>query len=164
MITSIGSGVRRRSSSLSSIPIYIGSDDEAYWSLSSSRKTSTEQKTKDEEDLGKVQSANQSLICPNAFFKLVKQDDMTKYSNETLTPGEEPTHRAFRSYSLAINPNTGRRASISLPEVRLSSEALVSRLSLVGDELEENFRKIQLPHWLERRRFSILSPFSSQGT
>ncbi|CAH8489988.1 unnamed protein product [Heterobilharzia americana] len=129
---------RRRSSSLSTIYNSSNSDDEDFWSASSSRKTSKDCENKKKISLSTVQSANELRIVNSGI-----ETNEIEYSRETLYNYNEPqTVRESRTNSFQIERLAYRRQSVSLPGFHegLNSGKLVSRLSLVGDELEESLK------------------------
>ncbi|CAH8832253.1 unnamed protein product [Trichobilharzia szidati] len=151
---------RRRSSSLSSISNSFTSDDEDFWSASSSRKTSRESEYKKKISLSTVQSTSELRVISSS-----RVANETEYSHETLCNYNEPqTVRESRTNSVQIESLMCRRQSVSLPGFHegLNSGKLVSRLSLVGDELEESLKKFSKSQNASTRRWSIFDSFVSK--
>ncbi|CAH8464947.1 unnamed protein product [Schistosoma intercalatum] len=151
---------RRRSSSLSTINTSY-SDDEDFWSASSSRKTSKDSEYKKKISLSAVQSSNELYIMnPNDISNEIE------YSRETLyNYNESHTVRESRTNSFQFDNIMCRRQSVSLPGFHegLNSGKLVSRLSLVGDELEESLKKSKTLHEISsKRRWTIFDCSTSK--
>ncbi|CAH8469904.1 unnamed protein product [Schistosoma rodhaini] len=151
---------RRRSSSLSTINTNY-SDDEDFWSACSSRKTSKDSEYKKKISLSAVQSANElHLMNPNDISNEIE------YSRETLyNYNESHTVRESRTNSYQFDNIMCRRQSVSLPGFHegLNTGKLVSRLSLVGDELEENLKNVRISNEISsKRRWTIFDCSTSK--
>ncbi|KAH8851684.1 hypothetical protein EWB00_004358 [Schistosoma japonicum] len=161
MITQQSTFRRRRSSSLSSINTNYHSDDDDFWSASSSRKTSKESEYKKKISLSTVQSANELHIpFPNDMLSENEQSHETLYNYN-----ESHTVRESRTNSFQFDNFMYRRQSVSLPGFQegLHSGKLVSRLSLVGDELEESLKKFKNSNEIStKRRWTIFDSSTSQ--
>ncbi|CAH8440792.1 unnamed protein product [Schistosoma turkestanicum] len=143
---------RRRSSSLTTINTSF-SDDEDFWSASSSRKTSKDSECRKKISLSAVQSASElHTMNPTNISNEIE------YSRETLyNQNESHTVRESRTNSFQFDNIMCRRQSVSLPGFHegLNSGKLVSRLSLVGDELEESLKQFKNSYKINGRRWTI---------
>ncbi|KAF6776864.1 hypothetical protein AHF37_03994 [Paragonimus kellicotti] len=157
--------IRKRSLSWGAICYQLSEDEETYWSVSSSRKSSKDTQEDSLHSLSGSQS-NQSNSSKSSAHNLptkpavqmvdIKQTmvglpshmtntiesfpiDRKHLSSETLVPIQTYPERTFRSASIPYGYKLNPRGSISVPEA-MSSGQLSGRLSQVADELEDSIK------------------------
>ncbi|KAF5402457.1 hypothetical protein PHET_04211 [Paragonimus heterotremus] len=141
--------IRKRSLSWGAIRYQLSEDEETYWSVSSSRKSSKDTQEDSLYSLSGSQSTSRIAFSP--VHTISPQNQLSKLSSETLVPIQTYPERTFRSASIPYGYKLNPRGSISVPEA-MSSGQLSGRLSQVADELENSIKEIR------RRRASSRHP------
>ncbi|KAF7249215.1 hypothetical protein EG68_09644 [Paragonimus skrjabini miyazakii] len=132
--------IRKRSLSWGAIRYQSSEDEETYWSVTSSRKSSKDTQEDSLHSLSGSQSTSRIAVSP--VHTISPQNQLSKLSSETLVPIQTYPERSFRSASIPYGYKLNPRGSISVPEA-MSSGQLSGRLSQVADELENSIKEVR---------------------